>query len=892
MQLFYDFKGLIKNLKAIIMKFLYFILLSIFLLKSNVIYSQFGTQQIIYSNFHESISITAADLDNDGDKDVIASSGIISYFKNDSIGNFGTELIISNDTSSNRTVFAVDIDNDADIDIISTSTFKVSFFRNDGLGNFGNEEIIDDTTAFNYSVYATDMNNDGNIDILVGSSSEISLYTNDGVGNFTPKTITTNVDLVTSIYAVDIDNDMDMDIIASSSQDDKISYYINDGTGNFGSQQIVSDNSYFVQSVRASDIDGDGYMDIISACSNGNSVSWYKNDGLGEFSNEHYISNVQSASTIFAADIDSDGDMDIISASILSDNIVWFQNDGFGNFGQELLIANSLNAHKIYVVDIDNDGDPDVLSTSYNASYSPNVISLYENCFGAKHKITGNIFCDFNQNGQKDSLDNNLVYIQTELQPNEIASYSNTEGEYWFAVDTGNYVVTYNSSYNLSNWYLTTDSTEYNINIENTDSIIQNINFGFYPSTYITNINPELVMANIRCDMENTLWINFQNIGTTTPSGNIELILDDSITYVSASLTPDSIINNTIFWSFDTLNYFETNQINLTVLMPNFNSIGDTLKNIVSIYSIDSTGQHFFSDTLSEEFECSYDPNDKIVTPKGEGINGIISNEEILEYVIRFQNTGNAEAINIKIRDQISENINIQSIQILASSHEVNSYIEQNRWLVFQFDSIMLPDSSNNYLESQGFVKYRVKVKDTALPNAKILNTANIYFDYNPAVITNTVLNTVECYITPIAPNIEILGVNLFVNTPYEVQWYLNDTIISGATDSIYYPTVSGNYSAEIFDENGCSSFTDIFIITGISKSKNLNMINISPNPTTGIITVIANKILQISVFNINGEKILDTSNNTFNLETKSKGLYFVKVTTQSGVYTKKIILK
>ena len=831
-------------------------------------------------------AICTSDINSDGYTDIVIASNDpdderIAWYRNiDGQGNFDIQKLINTDHYINI-IRGFDIDNDGDNDFVIMKNDEISWYENlDGLGTFGTKQIIEDNVGFVRDFQLNDIDNDSYIDLIILDNHTVNLYKNNGNNTFTEQTIISNSDYISSIAIDDIDNDGDKDVVVSAySSNHKIAWFENDN-GTFNTQNIISLIDLDPRDVFTADINNDGNIDVLSASTQDAKISWYPNLGQGNFGSQIIISsNFSGAERVDAFDVDTDGDIDIIGFGNGSYSSFFKNIDGQGCFE----FANYIPKYDINS-DINSDGAFDLVRNRYSES-----ILWYPNYYNFGSKIQGHCFFDINQNGNKDSNEVGINYFQVQAAPDEIASFTDTCGNFKFITELGSYTVNYAET---NNWHLTTSYTEYNVNLTVNEPIIDSLFFGFYPDTFITNIRTKLIGSNTRCDDINTLWLEYQNIGPTMPNGVIELVIDTQITFISSSTTPDSIVSNSLFWHFDTLDYFEHKIINLTILMPDFNSIGDIIKNVTNIYTTDSTGQFVFTDTLSEVLECSYDPNDKIVTPRGEGANGIISNTETLEYTVRFQNTGNAEAINIKIRDQIDEDLDIQTVQILASSHNVQVYTQQNNWLVFQFDSIMLPDSSASFLESQGFVKYSIRVSNTALPNAPIYNTANIYFDNNPAVVTNTTLNTVECYITPTAPSIETIDSVLSVTTPYQVQWYVNDTIIFGATDTSYYTTMQGNYTVEVIDNNGCSSFSDAFVILNTDKFEHNFGVNIYPNPTTGIIKVSAENIEQITVFNINGKRLFITNKNSFNLSAYPKGIYIVKVATQNGVVVKKVILE
>ena len=130
------------------------------------------------------------------------------------------------------------------------------------------------------------------------------------------------------------------------------------------------------------------------------------------------------------------------------------------------------------------------------------------------------------------------------------------------------------------------------------------------------------------------------------------------------------------------------------------------------------------------------DPNAKEVYPMGN-----VDSGQWLTYTIRFQNTGNAPAQNIYIIDTLSPYIDASTFQLLAYSALNLTQIFGNV-VRFNFPNINLPDSASNEPASHGYVQFKVKLKAGAPSGVQVNNTAYIYFDLNPAVVTNTVSNS------------------------------------------------------------------------------------------------------------------------------------------------------
>jgi len=169
------------------------------------------------------------------------------------------------------------------------------------------------------------------------------------------------------------------------------------------------------------------------------------------------------------------------------------------------------------------------------------------------------------------------------------------------------------------------------------------------------------------------------------------------------------------------------------------------------------------------EVRSSYDPNDKQVIPSGVGTPHYVDQNIMLDYKIRFQNTGNDTAFTVIIRDTLSTALNINGIQIGSSSHDYTFSIEGNRVLVFTFNNIMLPDSNVNEVASHGFVKFKVpQVQDMPLGTV-INNRASIYFDYNLPVLTNNTFLTIgdmkSILINAVIPTYKpVAKINVFPN--------------------------------------------------------------------------------------------------------------------------------
>lgn len=161
-------------------------------------------------------------------------------------------------------------------------------------------------------------------------------------------------------------------------------------------------------------------------------------------------------------------------------------------------------------------------------------------------------------------------------------------------------------------------------------------------------------------------------------------------------------------------------------------------------------------DTICGVITNSYDPNDKTVD-----LATNINPDEVdqLRYIIRFQNDGNANAAKVVIRDSISPNLDLSTFQYLGAKHYVATSIDPTtRIVTFTFDNINLGQSAVDLDASQGYVVYSISELPNLPVGTEIENTAYIYFDFNPAIVTNTTYNINQTTLGLSGNSIEQIG--------------------------------------------------------------------------------------------------------------------------------------
>ena len=338
-------------------------------------------------NFH------VADIDGDGDLDYVSgmNNDNIAWHEND--GNvepsWTTHLIPHNlDTGGSNGanhVHSADVDDDGDMDIIASFHYidTVVWFENDGSADptWTVVEIATDIDGA-FEIFTEDMDVDGDMDIVMVSKindGPIVWCENDGAADpsWTIGYIATIHDRSADVFVADIDGDGDMDVVAPAQAAwpetlGKIIWYENDGATD--PSWTVADEFavHNPTTVQVADMDGDGDLDIVSGArgedEGPNPITWYENDGAADPSwvaaDIALTGDNSGLSDIVAKDMDDDGDIDIVAALYNSDTIAWYENDGNADpTWAAANISTSVDAaYHIVARDMDGDGVMDVSS--------------------------------------------------------------------------------------------------------------------------------------------------------------------------------------------------------------------------------------------------------------------------------------------------------------------------------------------------------------------------------------------------------------------------------------------------------------------------------------------------------------------------------------------------
>lgn len=349
--------------------------------------------------------------------------------------------------------------------------------------------------------------------------------------------------------------------------------------------------------------------------------------------------------------------------------------------------------------------------------------------------LTGKVYNDVNGNAVFDAGDVNMANQILHVMPGNYYVSTNANGNYaFFFMDSSlTYTITPAS---IQYWTLTTPSP---VSVTPLTQSCSGLDFGMQITPGVHDMGITCPLWTMQPGGGGFLPISYHNYGTTVESDTITLVMDPLLSYISCTPAPDVINGQTLKWAFSNLNPNQGGSLWVHLGCSSSAVIGNYTNSTLSIGPA-ATDVNLANNTvlLHQLLSAAFDPNFKAVSPAGE-----IPAGTDLHYTIHFQNTGNAAATTVIIRDTLDAGVDPMSLLIDGSSHPVIFSMSGNGIATFTFYGIMLPDSGSNWAGSQGFVSYTVRTLSSLASGTNVNNTAGIYFDINPVVMTNTTNNVI-----------------------------------------------------------------------------------------------------------------------------------------------------
>ncbi|MBV6655966.1 MAG: VCBS repeat-containing protein, partial [Mameliella sp.] len=840
-----------------------------------------------------------ADIDQDGRPDVILGSrgtDALVWVRNEGNGKYSQpNLIARRHNYDPGSIEVLDFNNDGWPDILAgsiqddvTGPSLFSVYINNTDGTFSATPTFPTNYHIQRDLQMADMDGDGDLDMLWASPGYNSMpngyagwVPNNGDSWGDPVYIWEEVENVLDVHAADINGDGLNDVIVCKGDFPQIDYRINLGNAEFYDLHTISTDYARAMYAQVADINGDGLMDLIASAdvTNGSGgadqISWWPGTGGGFFGSQQSIHIGGPAMEKFEiVDYDQDGVDDIITSGFQDFPMQWLKGHGDGNFEPPVAIPNSpIAVRGFQLVDMDDDGDLDMVGS---AEVPPNggtdrIVVSYNlaNDVG----VSGQVFFDGNANGQRDADEVLLNRFPIAVEPEALAVFSDDQGRFSVYGAEG----TYNISPQLEDcWTLTTSPETYEINFSGIP--VDSLEFGVSPNTNEPEASITLASAPTRCGFTVPFWLNYNNDGCWPFDGQAYLVLNELVEFVEATPSPAQVSGDTLFWDFTTLQPGESRSVALTMVIAGVEFLGTTIELPLGIVPYDVSGEALPAETFdfASVINCAYDPNDKQVYPARGQQPPFTENytlfDEPLLYTIRFQNTGTDTAFNVVLRDQLSSHLDWETFVPGSSSHPYEATLYEDGRVEFYFRDILLPDSTTNEPKSHGFVQFEIEALPGLDEQTIIENTAGIYFDFNPPIITNTVENTMVSELPDFTPaaafafessELQVVFTDVSSNDPTSWLWDLGDGNTSTAQHPEHLYATSGTYTVCLTAANDWGAHTTCEEITLISTSSiDLSFskaIFVHPNPASEqvwIRSVSASVPQRLQLYNSTGQLI------------------------------------
>ncbi|HEY0030448.1 MAG TPA: gliding motility-associated C-terminal domain-containing protein [Bacteroidia bacterium] len=473
----------------------------------------------------------------------------------------------------------------------------------------------------------------------------------------------------------------------------------------------------------------------------------------------------------------------------------------------------------------------DGLTLLYPLCVSGDLVNNPNACTAAKG-IVGFTYTDINSDCAKDSTDGNLTNIPIKLYDNTGTfmgqTYTALNGVYHFPEPIGTYQVSIDTTGMPISPQCANPGVDSTLTLTLAAPLQTNVNFGFDCKSGI-DIGVRSVSHlglvfpgeshQLHVDAgDMTQWYNMACAAGT--SGQVQMTISGPVTFsgITAGALMPTIAGNIFTYSIaDFGAIINTQAFGLILSVNTTAASGNQI--CVEINVTPSSGDNDSSNNsynFCYQVVNSHDPNMKETYPEKLPLNY----SDWITYTIHFQNTGNAPAININLRDTLDSQLDLSTFEAIGHSHSNQVLLNGNN-LAVQFPNIYLTDSTSSSDSSKGYFQYRIKPLSGLTCGAQIKNTASIYFDFNEAIVTNTTINSYpESPDAPLLSDTTVcssgtvtIDVSANGNT---INWYDagNSYLFSGSSytiNSVSSPTL---LYAQAIAPSGCSSPIEDIIIS------------------------------------------------------------------------------
>ncbi len=344
--------------------------------------------------------------------------------------------------------------------------------------------------------------------------------------------------------------------------------------------------------------------------------------------------------------------------------------------------------------------------------------------------VSGDVFIDNDQDCVQDAGEMNVPELVLEIQPGGAYTITDANGHYSIDLGDGSYTLAQNDASLIQ---LCPVSAPVPFTMASNAQIIDLAD----SSTVPLDLKAFMSVGAAHPGFSMTYAIKAKNLSAQV-SGPVSMTLDVAgpVTFLSSSITPTSVVGNTLTWHLQALSSYAQHMFTAQFDVPVGTALGTALfANLNVSNALPDANTTNNGTGIGTVVTGSFDPNEKVVEPAEIFF---LDLDDHLKYMIRFQNTGTDTAYSVVVTDTLSADLNMGSFVQGASSHPCSVEFLSDRVVRWTFSNILLPDSNTNEAASHGFLGFDITPVEDLIGGNYINNASDIFFDFNEPVRTNT----------------------------------------------------------------------------------------------------------------------------------------------------------
>lgn len=357
--------------------------------------------------------------------------------------------------------------------------------------------------------------------------------------------------------------------------------------------------------------------------------------------------------------------------------------------------------------------------------------------------MQGTVFTDTNANSIRNTGEPGSSGVVVAIQPGGAFFSTEPDGQYSALADLGTWTV---SIPNPPRYYTAVPVRPASATFGEYGNVSGQHSFALQPAANQRDVAVSLTpVSRARPGFAVSYRLTARNVGTVAvPLTALTLLFDSRLTFVSSSVTA-TLTGRSLAVPLGTLTPGQTRQVDVLFQLAITTPLGYSLAATATLGPLSgdlTPADNVETSTLT--VGGAYDPNDISVNYATLTLTDVQNATRSLDYTVRFQNIGTDTAFLVVLRDTLpTALLNLGTVQVLAASHTCLWRLVAGGILMVSFPNVQLPPRSSNTLRSTGFVRFRVVPYTTLAAGALIPNAAQIHFDYNAPLVTNTALTTV-----------------------------------------------------------------------------------------------------------------------------------------------------